>query len=135
MIINLPLFVDLPRVRVKDKRVYLNLNVYRNLHHQTSNQAKIKFKEDISPQLVPLLLMDIIAIKYWFHPGTARETDTSNVCCIVDKFFCDALSESKKIVDDNYKFVVGVSYLYGGIDRVNPRVEAHILLRDGPFIK
>ena len=38
--IESPLFVMLPRKTTKDKRISLNMNTYRNLHHRTNNDAK-----------------------------------------------------------------------------------------------
>lgn len=39
-------FVDLPKKTKKDKRVHLNLNTYRNLHHIISNQSKNNIKKN-----------------------------------------------------------------------------------------
>lgn len=134
MIVSCPLYVDIPRKRVKDRRIYLNLNVYRNLNHHINNDAKIIFNKLMKKQILALPpLPDLMVIRYIFHPGTKRIADTMNTCCIVDKFFCDALVHFKAIPDDDYRYVLGAGGIYGGIDRDNPRVDAHIIERTKPF--
>lgn len=49
--------------------------------------------------------------------------DTSNICCIVEKFFCDALVQEGKLADDNYLYVKQSTYLFGEIDKTNPRCD------------
>ncbi len=70
--------------------------------------------------------MDMIDLVYTLFPKTKRLTDTSNVCCIHDKFFCDALVEFGKLKDDNYLFVKSATYKFGEVDKHNPRVEITI---------
>lgn len=130
MILSCPLYVDLPRKTRKDKRVYLNLNTYRNLHHQLNNQAKAIFNEVMKKQILALPeLPPLIIISYRFYPGTARIADTMNTIAIVDKFLCDALVHWGALPDDNYNRVLGAGGIFGGIDRENPRVDAHFIDR------
>lgn len=67
-----------------------------------------------------------IEITYYLYLGSKRMTDISNVCSIVDKYFCDVLVQEGKIPDDNYNHLVKVSYIFAGIDTKNPRVEVQI---------
>ena len=67
-----------------------------------------------------------IKITYTLFPGSHRKLDLSNVCSIVDKFFCDALTEAKRLPDDNYNFIPEVVYKFGEIDVNNSRVEINI---------
>jgi len=126
MTISLPLFVDIPRKTKKDKRVYINLNNYRNIHYIVSNQAKILFKQQVLPQILWLPKMDKITIEYILFPKTQRRCDLDNMCCVIHKFFCDALVEIEKLPDDNYDHVVGLGFVFGAVDKNNPRVEANI---------
>lgn len=69
----------------------------------------------------------LVKIKYTVFPRTAQLFDVSNVCCVVDKYFMDALVEAGKLSDDNYKYVPEVIYCFGSIDKINPRVEIEII--------
>ena len=122
-IIILPIAVPVTK---KGKLWYLNLNQYRNTHYQTLNKAKREFKDQIAEQVLKLPFFEQVAITFTFYPGKGIIPDTSNVCCVADKFFCDALVELSKLKDDNRKFVLGTQYLPGEKDIHNPRVEAKI---------
>jgi len=125
----LPLQVMIPRKTCEDKRVILNLNVYRNAHHMTLNQAKIEMGKHVS-----------IAIKecggdapsppyrlvYTVFPSTGRAFDLGNVCSIIQKFTDDALIEMGIIKDDNYKVIREVIYRFGEVDKENPRAELEL---------
>ena len=106
----------------KDKRIALNLNVYRNLHYMILNQSKIAFKMAIIGKLVDLPVMDKISLEYVLYPKTKRLADISNVCAVVDKYFCDALVEAGKLPDDNYNHLASVQYRFGEVDKEHPRV-------------
>lgn len=110
----------------KHKRWSLNLNQYRNTHHQTLAKAKIKFAAIVHPLLIGIPYITKARISYILYPGTAAECDVANVCSIVDKFFSDVLVSAGKLPDDNYKFLVATAYGFGEIDRINPRVDVII---------
>lgn len=126
--LNLPLYVILPRKRKKDKRLALNLNIYRNTHFQVLNQAKIVFNTLFSglinnayPCGAPTYKQ--AHITYTLFPQTKRLCDVSNVCSVVDKFTQDSLVELGIIQDDNYQHITRVVYEFGSIDKDNPRCE------------
>jgi hypothetical protein len=112
MIILCPMYVQVGR-----KKISMNLNQYRNMHHQISNKAKIAFKQAVFPMFKGMASMDKIRIVYTMYPHTKRFYDVSNVCSIVDKFFCDSLVVAGKLPDDNHNHVVSVEYRFGGINR------------------
>jgi hypothetical protein len=124
--IQLPLNVPVS----KKKKFWLNLNQYRNTHHQSLAKAKVNFHEIVAPRVAHLPRFDTINIVYIVYPGSEQLMDTSNVCSIQDKFFSDVLVAEGKIVDDNRKIVLSALYLYQEIDRINPRVEAVIIPGD-----
>lgn len=124
--IILPLKVVLPRKTKADKNVYINLNTYRNLHHRINNDVKQMFKNDRQKDLEGLKLKTPLRIKYTYYANSNRKSDLSNMCSIVDKFFCDALTYYGCIPDDNYEYVKEVLYVYGGVDKNNGRVEVEI---------
>lgn len=114
----------------KAKIVPVNLNWYRNAHFQSLNKAKVNFKKAIESQVLALPVLKKVALTFTFHPGKGIIPDTSNVCCIADKFFCDALVELGRLPDDTRKFVLGTQYLPGLQDTHNPRIEVRIHLHE-----
>lgn len=123
--LDLPIRVNIGGPR-KDRWYAINLNNYRNAHHHSNNKAKIKFKEVIQHYVDKLPLLGKVVLDYWLYMPSQRDSDTNNVCTIVDKFFLDALVESGKLVDDNHRIVVGSGFYFGGYDKANPRVTVYI---------
>lgn len=108
---------------LRTKEMILNLNQYRNAHFFKLNNSKTSYKVLMKPQIEQLPVFNKVSITYTVFFGSKRKTDISNVCSIVDKYFCDALVELGKLPDDNYDYIKEVIYRYGGIDKNNPRVE------------
>ena len=124
MIINLPLWVQTSSTNI----FILNMNNYRNAHHQVLNKAKIEFKEEIQEQLKKIeRKFKQFRLIYTLYKNDKRSCDTNNICSIIDKFFCDALTEAKIIKDDSYKYLIESTFKWGGIDTENPRVEVQII--------
>ena len=121
-------FVLLPLqlVSIKGKTFNLNLNVYRNTSFRELSSWKKLFSIEVEPLIKHLPTMNKIRIEYRLYPASARTMDVSNICCIVDKFFTDALVESGKIPDDSYKHLDQVLYTYGSVSQNNPHVLALI---------
>lgn len=122
MLLSLPLRVPVS----KKKHFLLNLNAYRNAHHMVLNKAKVNFGELVKNQVQALPVMDKVALSYTLFPGTRHKMDISNICSVVDKFFCDVLVKEGRLPDDNYEHVLGVQYLFGQYDKGNGRVEVKI---------
>jgi Holliday junction resolvase RusA-like endonuclease len=118
--------LTIPRPRARD--LPLNLNEYRNAHFQQLNDMKKRFKGIMASQIEELPQLGRIQIEYTLYPKTKRLCDVANVLSVLDKFFCDALSELGKIEDDNYLYVPKVSYEIGEVDKNNPRAE--ILIKE-----
>ena len=121
----LPIRVTLPRKRVADKKLSLNLNVYRNCPHFTLNDAK-KVYVDIVRSAVAGRKLEIkppLSFSYVVYPHTRRRMDLGNVLSIVQKFTEDALVELGLLTDDSFEIIRHVEYGYGHVDRTNPRVE------------
>lgn len=121
--IEAPIYIDIPRKTKKPRRVYLNLNTYRNLHYQVNNQVKKAFSEAMRGSLSDLKLKDELDITYILYKGSNRRIDRANILCIVEKFFEDALVNYNCIPDDNDKYIKATHYLDGGVDAKNPRCE------------
>ena len=121
-----PLFVMLPRKTRAAKRVSLNMNTYRNLHHRTSNDAKKAYTKLISEQLIGLDIQTPVEITYKVYKASNRRLDKMNVISVVSKFLLDAITEYGCWEDDNDIYVKTETILPTELDRVNPRVEVII---------
>ena len=122
-IINSPLSVPVS----KNKNFILNLNNYRNTHYQALNKAKLNDTAIMAEQIGQMEKAGQAEIHYRLFPKTKRLTDIGNVISIHKKFFEDALVEMGVLEDDNYKFVIGSSETFGGVDPDNPRVEIKVI--------
>jgi hypothetical protein len=107
----------------KRKMLRLNLNEYRNTHYRILNNAKINYKEVMKKQIQKAKRLGKALFVYTVYPGSKRSFDIGNICCIHEKFFEDAFVELGKLEDDNANFLPLVVYMYGGIDKDNPRVD------------
>ena len=134
MKIILPLSVTLPRKTKADKVFTLNLNIYRNCHHMTLNQAKIAWKGIVAQSTAGKQIVEPSPFKfvYTVYPATGRKFDLANVLSIVQKFTDDALQEFGFITDDSYKVIPIIVYKFGGVDKENPRVELEVFSLAGP---
>tara|TARA_R110002153_G_scaffold79474_1_gene202840 strand:+ start:1114 stop:1509 length:396 start_codon:yes stop_codon:yes gene_type:complete len=121
-----PLFVTLPRKTVKDKRIALNMNTYRNLHHRISNDAKKAYSEALREQLEGLSIQTPVEITYKVYKASKRRLDKMNVISVVSKFLLDSITEYGCWEDDNDDYVKTETILPTELDRENPRVEVII---------
>ena len=111
------------------KNLPINLNWYRNAHHQVSNKVKIKFKDMIKPQFEGLPKIEVkVHIKFVYYAARDNSPDLDNFTSVSKKFFQDAMVELGLIPDDNINHIISTSEYYGGIDRKNPRVMAYITI-------
>ena len=121
-----PVAIIIPRKTKKDRRISLNLNVYRNLNHFINNQTKTIYNNQMESQLRGIVLTSPIQITFRYYKGTKRRSDKANTLSIVEKFFCDALVHFACIKDDNDEFIKDTHYLSTIYDKNNARVEIEI---------
>lgn len=121
--ITSPLYVTLSRKTVKDKRVSLNMNTYRNLHHRVNNNAKKVYSEMLREQLEGLTINTPVEITYKVYKASNRRLDKMNVVSVVSKFLLDSITEYGCWEDDNDDYVKKETILPTQLDRDNPRVE------------
>ena len=117
----LPDCVYLPRKTKEDKKVMLNMNIYRNLHHSLNNQVKQAFE----PIETELFKAERIRISYYVYKKSKRKFDTMNVISVVDKFFLDWLVKHEYIPDDNCDNVC-YGNIYGHNNYPEPEIIAEI---------
>jgi len=118
-----PLFIMLPRKTVKDKRIALNMNTYRNLHHRISNDAKKAYSEALREQLEGLSIQTPVEVTYKVYKGSKRRLDKMNVISVVSKFLLDSITEYGCWEDDSDDYIKKETILPTELDRVRPRVE------------
>jgi len=111
--IKLPISVEIGAK--KKRKHYLNLNLFRNLHHHTNNNIKKEYKRLIEP-LLPDVHYGLWEVEYELFLPNKLKRDINNVCSVIDKNFCDAFVELGHAEDDNYEFLKKVTYMYGGMD-------------------
>jgi len=119
--IILPIYIRMGKK--KADRFSLNLNTYRNAHFHILNQAKGKFEQIVASRIGHLPTIARTDLTYTLFFGSKRAIDIANICCIVDKFFSDTLVSQKKLIDDNMSIISDINYRWGGVDKLNPRVE------------
>lgn len=118
--IELPLYVD---IGGKDKKWYLNLNVYRNSFYHQLNKAKLKYAKQISTVCTTAILPVIpeghyivrMSVDYVIYPSTKRKFDLGNVASIVEKFFLDTLQKLELLKNDDYECVFRSTYNIGSV--------------------
>lgn len=99
------------------------MNVNRKYRGPAYNNLKKKFKETIRHNLDGVIMPGKIGIEYVIYKKNKRLKDRMNVCALVDKFFCDCLTECGVISDDNDDIIEYQFFRTGGIDKDNPRIE------------
>ncbi len=121
-----PLYIDLPRKTKKDRRVYINMNSYRNLHYLVSNSVKREYKEALREQLDGVTIETPVDVTYQVFKGSKRRLDKMNVIAVTSKFLLDAITEYGCWEDDNDDYVKTETLLPTKYDKENPRVEVII---------
>ena len=125
MRISLPLHVW---VSGKTKFI-LNLNNYRNAHFQVLNKAKKLYVDEVAAALCGARVEPFnvgCQIVYILYQPTNRRVDISNPLSVIDKFACDALVHLGILPDDANKYIQSVTFMWGGVDKHNPRCEMTI---------
>ena len=128
IVIICPLFVEWRSGR-KMKKFILNMNNYRNRHHNDLSKAKKRYSQELSKQIFKLdpIKNGPYIFKFDYYHGNRRLFDVANPVSIIDKFATDALVNAGVIDDDNINFISKVEYQYCGIDKDNPRCELRIV--------
>jgi len=122
--------------RSHNKKFILNLNNYRNTHYRVLNNLKIKYKEEMAPQIRKYKHhLDRCVIIYTVYAKSKRNFDVGNICSVHQKFFEDAFVEMGRLEDDGYRNIPMYICCFGGIDTTDPRVDIDIVVIDKDFNK
>jgi|TARA_R110002050_G_scaffold10680_2_gene36400 Holliday junction resolvase RusA-like endonuclease len=130
-----PLAVYLPRVKSKDKRIAINLNTYRNLHHIINNQAKKAYLNAVREQIEGLTIQTPVEVTYKVYKASKRRLDKMNVISVTSKYLMDAITELGCWTDDDDENIKTEIILPTELDGENPRVEVFIKCIDERFRK
>ena len=107
------------------KKLYLNLNQYRNWHHSVSSNVKRNYYYSIQDKL-DFEFSGEVSIHYKYYAPDKRVRDLMNVVSVVDKFFQDSMVMCGCILANDTSIVKNITAKYMGIDRGNSRIEATI---------
>ncbi len=91
-----------------------------------NNNLKKEMKKVVT-RVCPEFKMKNYRLEYELHLLDKRLRDISNVCCIIDKYQCDALVELGYVPEDNYNFLRDVRYKFGSVDTENPRCIVRVI--------
>ena len=121
-----PLYITIERKTKADKKVFVNMNTYRNLHFQINNKVKVKYKELLREQLEGVKIKTPVEITYKVYKARDNMLDKMNVVSITSKYLLDAITQLGCWTDDNDDFVKTETIMPTELDRENPRVEVFI---------
>jgi len=121
-----PLYITIERKTKPDKKVFVNMNTYRNLHFQVNNKVKVKYKELLREQLEGVKIKTPVEITYKVYKARNTTLDKMNVVSITSKYLLDAITQYGCWTDDNDDFVKTETIMPTELDRKNPRVEVFI---------
>jgi len=121
-----PLYITIERKTKPDKKVFVNMNTYRNLHFQINNNVKVKYKELLKEQLEGVKIKTPVEITYKVYKARNTTLDKMNVVSITSKYLLDAITQYGCWTDDNDDFVKRETIMPTELDRKNPRVEVFI---------
>jgi len=125
---NMPVYFIQVFKQKKDKKHFVGMNWYRNAHFSIQNLVKTHYHQLVKNliadkiPLEPLLSYKVTYIYYYKN----RLTDLSNVCSLTSKFVNDAFQELGFVIDDNVQYLKQETFIVGGLDSINPRVEVKL---------
>jgi len=125
MIVEFKFIAPLSVIKTKTKDFILNLNNYRNAHYQVLNKTKVEFCKLMDERYPDDYEQAPGEVKttYTVWAGSRRKFDLPNVCSIVQKYTEDWMTHKGIIPTDDITVIAECSYIYGGIDTGDPRVE------------
>ena len=126
LVLECPTYVVLLRKTKKDKKVYINLNTYRNLNRFTENVCKKAFKDIMRKQLEGLEIQTPVEVSYKVFKESNRKSDKMNVISITSKYLMDAITEFGCWEDDDDTNIKKEILLPTEVDKNYPRVVVEI---------
>jgi len=123
----LPIMIVETKKTKKNCNRWLNLNNYRNWHHQVSASLKKAFTPIQIPHGWPGKAKQI-KVEYFIHRAGNVSYDTMNVVSVVDKFFLDWMITNGLLVDDSFNNVsYGKIVGYNGSEKSDAVVYVEVI--------
>ena len=117
----------IPRKTKGPRRYAMSLSNYRNQHHRSNAAAKRFYAELMKPQVLKLpKFKERVVLTFTMYPPSKRRYDLDNWGSVTAKFFQDTLVEHEKLTDDDASVITKVTFVPGGVDKINPRIEITI---------
>ena len=114
------------KVKGKDKTILVGLNVYERMHHHPLDKMKKHYYALIAKNLNKILIRGKIKTEYTYYYKN-KQSDAPNVVACIDKMFMDALQLNGVIKEDNVQNYIGSTWVVGGADKLNPRIEVKVV--------
>ena len=135
LILEHPLYIELPRKTRDNKKVAINLNTYRSLHYLVNNQCKKIAKENIENYLKDtgqcgIIFTKPVDITFKIIKGSKRKLDKSNVYAVAAKYFYDALVELGVLEDDNDNFIKQETILETTVEKGEGKIIMTLIERE-----
>lgn len=122
-VVPLPLRIYLDKKQCRTA-YSISINNYRGVNVYKLTKAKHQFDTQVAPLLIGLPVFSRVKITYKLYKGSNRRSDLDNLCYIVAKFFHDTLQNTGHLQDDNTSVIVQTNFIFAGIDKEHPRLEA-----------
>lgn len=107
----------------------VNLNIYRNRNRFVLGRDKERYCALLKEQLLGKEPMQKVSIVYRIYLKRTN-SDLMNFGAIIDKYTQDALVHYGILSNDSFKEVPEVHFVFGGIDKANPRAEVSVIPLD-----
>lgn len=125
--ITCPTRLETPRGHVYN----LNFNNFHKWGIMERYRVKNLFNLEVGPLLPPIIhIAGKYEIQYVLYVPDRRRRDLANACCIVGKYLEDLLQTKGMTKDDSCVYLPKITYIYGGVDVDDPRIEATIFWSD-----
>lgn len=112
----------------RKKKTLLGWNQIALMHYKSRNNLKVWYTKEVEKRIdrTNMETYDgLYEAVFTLYYENVR-CDLSNVCSVADKFVMDAIQELGLVKNDNVSRYVKATYLVGGRDKENPRVEVII---------
>lgn len=112
----------------KPRTFLVSMNELNNSHYHMKNNIKSWFTDyfmGLFLKTPPVPIVGPYEVAYVYHYKN-ESSDLGNVCCLTDKYFCDAIQLAGIVREDNVNYCKKVTFLVGEKDTTQPRVDIYL---------